>query len=248
MKLKIIRKLSFTTYESEFKIMIIWMPEKMNPTAANKLLKILEEPPDKTLFLLVCENEDQLLRTILSRTQLVKINKIPDHLMRLALTERNSIEDTLATGIVHLADGNYNAAIHLINDNEQAQQNFASFKQWMRLCLHFDAPKIISWVDDISASSVGRERQKNFLAYSIHMVRECLMLNYGELELVRLEGEELEFVKKFAPFINGSNCEEFTEELNKASYHIERNASPKILFMDLSFRVNELLNKQAIAK
>lgn len=236
----ILRKLSLTTYESEFKIMIIWMPEKMHPTASNKMLKILEEPPEKTLFILVCENQDQLLATIFSRTQLVKINKVSDKDLRDALIEKRGISEQEAATIVHLADGNYSAALALTQENEDVNFNFSGFQKCMRASLKFDAIKVLAWVDEISA--VGRERQKNFLSYGLHIIRECLMLNYADPRLVKLEGEELDFVKKFAPFINGANCEQFTEEFNKAHYHIERNANPKILFFDLSFKINELLN------
>ena len=242
---EILRKLSLTTYESEFKIIIIWMPEKLHITAANKLLKILEEPFDKTLFILVCENEDQILRTILSRTQLIKINKIADDDLTKTLREATNIPAEKTLKIVHMADGNYNTALQIINesdpDNEQDSDfNFSGFQKWMRACFKFEGIKILSWVDEIS--SQGREKQKNFLSYTLQLVRECLIFNYGQEQMVKLEGSELEFIKKFAPFINPGNAELFSEELSKAHYHIERNANPKILFFDLSFKINELLN------
>jgi len=237
---EILRKLSLTTYESEYKIMIIWQAEKMNPAAANKLLKILEEPPDKTLFLLVCENEDQLLRTIVSRTQLIKINKISDADLMEALVSIHGQTADAAEKTAHLAEGSYAEALSLVSANENAGQNLASFQKLMRASLKFDPKAVISWIDEVS--SAGRERQKTFLNYALHIMRESAMMNYGDDSLVRLSADEQEFVKKFSPFIHGANIERFIEELNKAHYHMERNASPKILFMDLAFKFNELLN------
>ncbi len=237
---EILRKLSLTTYEAEYKIMVIWQAEKMNQASANKLLKILEEPPDKTLFLLVCENEDQLLRTIVSRTQLIKITKIADEDLMQALTERNGLSLENAEKTAHLADGNYAEALLLLNENENVAQNLASFQKLMRASLKFDAKAVLAWIDEVSAA--GRERQKNFINYALHIIRESMIVNYGDNALVKLGADEQDFVKKFSPFIHGNNIERFTEELNKAYFHMERNANAKILFMDLAFKFNELLN------
>jgi DNA polymerase III subunit delta' len=237
---EILRKLNLTTYETEYKTVIIWYPEKMNQVAANKLLKILEEPPAKTLFLLVCEHEDQLLRTITSRTQLVKIPKIKQEDLITQLKEKHDLSEESAQTIAHLADGNYSEALLLINENENAEQNLLSFQKFMRASLKFDASAVISWIDDISKA--GRERQKNFVNYALHIIRESIILNSNTNALVQLNDSEKEFVTKFSPFIHKNNVEAFTEELNKAYYHMERNASAKILFMDLAFKFNELLN------
>lgn len=237
---EILRKLSLTTYESEYKIMIIWQADKMNHQSANKLLKILEEPPDKTLFLLVCESEDQLLRTILSRTQLIKIPKLTDEDIKQALININGLSPETADNTAHLADGNYAEALLMINENENAAQNLASFQKLMRACLKFDPKAVLSWIDEISAT--GRERQKNFLKYALHIMRESLMLSYADSSLVKLGAGEQDFVTKFSPFIHANNVERFIEELNKAHHHMERNANSKILFMDLAFKFNELLN------
>jgi DNA polymerase-3 subunit delta' len=236
----ILRKLSLTTFEGGYKTMIIWLPEKMNPASANKLLKILEEPPDKTLFLLVTETEDQLLRTIVSRTQLIAIQKLPDDVLSKALSERHGLSEDEAGKLTFLADGSYSAARQLLSENESASLYLRLFQSWMRACLKFDAAKVIAVIEDITP--LKREKHKEFLKYAIGMMRECLLMNYSDGSLVRLQGEELEFVKKFARFIHGGNCELFINEINKASLAIERNAAPKLLFMDLSFKANELLN------
>ncbi len=237
---EILRKLSLTTYEAEYKIMVIWQAEKMNQAAANKLLKILEEPPDKTLFLMVCESEDQLLRTIVSRTQLIKIPKIKDAELANALVQKRGLSLADAEKTAHLADGSYSEALLLISENENAAQNLLSFQKLMRASLKFDAKAVITWIDEVSAA--GRERQKNFINYALHIIRESVIINYGDASLTKLGADEQEFVKKFAPFIHSNNIERFTEELNKAYYHMERNANAKILFMDLAFKFNELLN------
>ncbi len=237
---EILRKLSLTTYESEYKIMIIWQAEKMNQQAANKLLKILEEPPEKTLFLLVCESEDQLLRTILSRTQLIKIAKINENDLMKALVVCHNLSSEVAENIVHLADGNYAEALALIHQNENSGQNLASFQKLMRASIKFDPKAVMVWIDEIAVA--GRERQKSFLNYSLHIMRESLILNYADASLVKMGAEEQSFVKKFAPFIHANNVERFIEELDKAYHHMERNANVKILFMDLAFKFNELLN------
>jgi len=236
----ILRKLSLTTFEGGYKIMVIWLPEKMNGQSANKLLKILEEPPAKTLFLLVTENEDQLLRTIVSRTQLISIQKLPDRILTKVLQEQHGLSDDASLKLAFLADGNYATARRLLSENENAALYLRIFQSWMRACLKFDAVKVIDVIDEITP--LKREKHKEFLNYALGILRECLVMNYGNAALVRLQGEELEFVKKFARFIHAGNCERFIEEINKASAAIERNAAPKMLFMNLSFKANELLN------
>ena len=240
---EIVKKLSLMTYESEYKVMIIWMPEKMNPSAANKMLKILEEPPDKTLFMLVCENQDQLLPTILSRTQLVKILRISDEALAKALVERHDVSTELASKVSFLAEGNYIEALKLLNQAEEVNYYSATFIQWMRLCFSAKMIEAIDWVE--SVSTIGRERQKNLLNYALHMVRESLVMNYTDKSRVKLNGEELDFLVKFSPYIHGANCIPLSEELNTAYFHIERNANPKILFLDLSIRVMKLLKVKA---
>jgi len=239
---EIIKKLGLKTYEAEFKVMIIWKPERLFHAAAPKLLKILEEPPQKTLFLLVAENQDQIIKTILSRTQLVKISKISDEELHKEIVEKYGLSGEEAAKVVHLADGNYSEALRLIKNDENEHFNTLMFPRWMRICFKRDVLEIMDWVEDIS--KIGRERQKNFIAYGLRIVRESLMLNYGDVGLVRLNGEELSFTNKFAPFINSSNAFQISDELNKAHLHIERNANPKILFLDLSLRFYEMLRRE----
>ncbi len=236
----ILRKLNLTTYEAEYKIMIIWRAEKMNAAAANKLLKILEEPPQKTLFLLVCENEEQLLPTITSRTQLIGIPKIADKDLIAALMQRYELNEDDALNIANLANGNYAEAELLINEDNSAKQHLSNFQHLMRASIKFNPTEIIAWIDDIAKA--GRERQKSFLIYALHVMRESLILNNSAIELSKLNEQEIDFVQKFSPFIHSNNAQRFVEELNKAHFHMERNGNPKIIYMDLAFKFNELLN------
>jgi DNA polymerase-3 subunit delta' len=235
----IVRRLSLMSYEQGYKIVIIWLPEKLFHAAAPKLLKIIEEPPDKTVFLLVTENYEQIISTITSRTQLVKLHRIADEEMTDALIKLHGQPKDIAKRIAHRADGSYREALQLLNHNTAEEDDAKLFLQWMRDCLKLRVKEISEFVDSMSSRS--REKQKLFLKSSLQIARECFMINYGDRSLVRFEGEELEDFKKFAPFFNKNNAETFADELNKAHFHLERNANTKILFTDLSFTMNRLL-------
>ena len=239
---EILRKLALTTYEGEFKVMIIWLPEKMNVAAANKLLKILEEPPDKTIFLLVSENEEALLRTIVSRTQLIKIARIRDQEIKNSLIEKGLPENDAAR-IAYLADGNYNSALKLIGNKEEDIFYLHQFREWMRMCFKVDVVNIVSWVEEIANAKVGREKQKEFLSYGLNIIRECLVGMYGDKQLLRVAGEELDFVQKLSTKLNGNICKQLSDELNEAIIHIERNGSGKLIFTDLSLKVMKIVKQ-----
>ncbi len=236
---EIVRKLALKSFEGGYKVMIIWMAELMNTAAANKLLKIIEEPPEKTLFVLITENHEDILPTIISRTQLLKLNKIKEPTIATALQQAYGLEVTEANAFARLAEGSYFEAGKLVEEREEENQNFVQFRDWMRICFRRDVGEAIRWVD--SMAGIGREKQKSFLRYGLHIFRQCIVGNYGDEQLVRLNGTELEFSKKFAPFLNGNNMVALVEEFDTAHYHIERNANPKILFLDLSFKVFKLL-------
>lgn len=238
---EIIRKLSFTSYEGRGKIMVIWMPEKMNTQAANKLLKILEEPPDETFFFLVSGAADQLLATIISRMQLIQVPQpgVNDTAKVIAKNFEKSLQD--AQQISALAQGNIKQAYLLADENITVNLYLEMFQNFMRACLRFDAMKISAWIDE--TASMGREKQKQFLLYGLQSFRNAILLKYAPEAMIATE-EEKEFLKKFQAFITMQNQEGLTEEFNKAFYHIERNASAKILFMDLALKTNGLLNKK----
>jgi len=238
----ILRKLSYTSYEGKFKISIIWLSEKMNAECANKLLKILEEPSEKTIFILTTSNIEQLLPTIISRVQQIPFYSSTDEEITEALQKRYNTTRESALQTALLANGNFGEAISLLSHHDENVSFLANFQAFMRLALRFDAGKAIDWIE-VNAKT-GREKQKQFIQYALEIFRDALMYNFGERSLVRLSGQEKDFLEKFAPFINQKNYESLVEEFNSNYYYIERNANPKILFMDLLLRTNELINKK----
>lgn len=242
----IVKDLSLKPFESDTKVMLIWMPEKMNVQAANKLLKIIEEPPHKTLFLLVAESAENMLATVLSRTQLVKVPRYSDEEV-LDFLQGRGIEFSQAQMISALAEGNVNEALQLAEHTEDAQENALRFVQWMRLCFSAlqvkDIDKLVQWSE--SMAKAGRENQKSFLLYASNVMRDALLKNYGVDAMMKMNvGGQNFTMEKFAPFIHADNCVEIIEELNMAQLHIERNANPKILFLDASFKIARLLHKK----
>lgn len=235
---RIIQKLNLKAYEGNYKILIMWLPEKMNAAAANKLLKILEEPPDKTLFLLVSESTDSILPTILSRTQILKIKPVETTAMASFLQFMHDTPPQQAQSVAFLSGGNYREAQRLLN--QEIDSNFPVFRQWMRDCYGAKTADLFTWVEGFSKA--GRESQKSFLVYGLSIIRECMMQNYGGGQLVKLTGEELDFVQRFAPFIRSDNGPRLIAEFNRACEHVERNANPKVLFFDLSLTTVELLH------
>lgn len=238
----IIRELSYTSYEGLYKVMVIWQPEKMNVEAANKLLKVLEEPPEQTIFIMVCNNPDQLLATIISRVQQIPFLRLTEKEIKDALVKKFGVTEENAAQASYLCDGNFNEALKLLTQSDEQLSFLQHFQGFMRLALKFDCEKALQWIDQNAAA--GREKQKQFLQYGLEIFRDCLMYNFGSRDLVRLSGNEKQFLEKFAPFITQRNYEALVEEFNSNCYYIERNANPKILFMDLLLRTNELINKR----
>lgn len=235
----ILQRLSLKSYEGGYKIMIIWMAEFMNTATANKLLKILEEPPEFTLFILVCENQEGLLPTILSRTQIIKIPRLKDEETGLYLTSVLGANAETAGTIAAVSQGNAFEAWRLLMESGDASGNLIMFRKWMQICYRNDVLGMLEWVEEIAA--MGRENQKNFLFYSLQIYRQCVMLHYSNGELVNLIGGELDFMQKFAPYVMGQNISQIHAEVNKASYHIERNGNSKLIFFNLSIKMMRLL-------
>ena len=236
----ILKKLSYTSYEGSYKVVLIWQPEKMNAEAANKLLKILEEPPDQTIFILVCSHPEQLLATILSRVQQIPFYQCHEQEIEMALMKHYQVSTEVAKQTAVLSNGNYGEAIQLLLHNDENISFLNDFQSFMRLALKFDCNKALLWIDENAAR--GREKQKQFLQYALEVFRDCLMFNYGDKSLVRLSGQEKVFLEKFAPFVNQKNYEKLVEEFNSNYYYIERNANPKILFMDLLLTTRDLIH------
>jgi DNA polymerase III subunit delta' len=245
---EILRTLSYKSYESEFKVMIIWMADRLYHSAAPKILKILEEPPDKSLFILITENPEKIINTILSRTQAVKFSRLRDNDIMMELTGKYGCSEEEAIRIMPLSDGNLTRAVKILKNDEDELFFLEKFVTWMRLCYKNDLKNNMEFIAEIA--KIGREKQKNFLAYSERIVRNALLINYKNPHLAKLNKEEKEFMLKFGRFINYTNIVRFTEELEKAQYYIDRNANPSILFMDLSMTITILLltGEKAVAK
>jgi DNA polymerase-3 subunit delta' len=241
---EILKKLNFKSFESEYKIMIIWLPEKMNVQASNKLLKLIEEPPEKTLFFLVSTNSQLIINTILSRTQLIKINRIEEDEFVSALQKTHQLEEGKAKLVSRLSEGDYNLAKQHITSTEDENVNFDLFVSLMRLSYSANLIELIKWTDDMA--KFGRERQKTFLTYCLHMIRENLVLNQEQPDMTRMFGKEKQFADKFSNFIHPTNAPLLSEEINKAFYHISRNANAKVVFLDLAIRLNRILKMQLV--
>ena len=239
---EIIRRLSYTSYEGSYKLVIIWCPEKMHADGANKILKVLEEPPEKTVFVLVSSYADQLLATIRSRTQLIQFYDCSEEEISQALIPRLQVSEELARQAALLAQGSYAEALKLVSENAESVTFLGDFQEFMRIALRFDGGKATQWVEENALR--GREKHKQFLQFGLEIFRDCLMHNYGEPSLVRLNGTEKSFLEKFSPYVHQGNYAELVKNFNDNYYYVERYANPKILFMDLLFRTNELLNRK----
>ena len=238
---EIIKKLSLKTFESDFKIMIIWLPEKMHQATSNKLLKMIEEPPEKTLFLLVSEEPDKVIPTILSRCQLVKIPAFNNHDIERYLLNRFQLDRVKAADISRVSNGNITRAIELCENEDSSLANLERFKSLMRFAWKRDIISLINWSEEIA--STGREAQKNFISFSLRLLRENLMLSLDQMKnnLVYLTGNEADFSGKFHPSINQNNIYPLNEELNLVYSHIESNGNAKIIFLDLALKVTRLI-------
>jgi DNA polymerase III subunit delta' len=228
-------KLNLKPFESDHKVSVIWHPEKMNDQAANKLLKLLEEPPPNTLFILAGENPDQLLSTIRSRCAMVRIPRISDPDLLNALVTKNGASSQKASDIVRLASGNYLRALELLSDEEEAGYNFSRFRDLMRLCFTKNIPEMVKVAEDLSV--LTRERQKSFLEYGLRTIRESLALHYNTPDIVYITNEEADFTTKFAPFVTGANVEGIIRELSGAITDIERNGNGRIIFLDMTLKL-----------
>ncbi|MBC3845755.1 DNA polymerase III subunit delta' [Winogradskyella echinorum] len=249
--LNIVKSLSLKSYEGGYKVMIIWMAEKMNSSAANKLLKLIEEPPEKTIFILIAEDEEQIINTIRSRCQILHFPPLAEEAIADALVEKYHIEQAVATKIAHQANGNFNKACDLIYQDSEDIQFEKWFVLWVRSAFKARGNKaaihdLISWSEEIAKT--GRETQKKFLAFCLNYFRQALLLNYKANDLVYLEPKSENFkLEKFAPFVHDSNILEISNELQDAIYHIERNGNSKIILTDLSIKLTRLLHKKSQA-
>ncbi|MCB4798302.1 DNA polymerase III subunit [Neotamlana laminarinivorans] len=244
----IVKSLSLKSYEGGYKILLVWMAEKMNTAAANKLLKLVEEPPEKTIFLLIAEDEEQIINTIRSRCQVLHFPPLAENDVKNALINQFNIPETDATKIAHQANGNYNKACDLVYSDTEDIQFEKWFVFWVRTAFKAKGNKaaihdLISWSEEVAKT--GRETQKQFLNFCIDFFRQALLLNYNANDLVFFEPKSEAFdINKFAPFIHGNNIMDISNELQDAIYHIERNGNSKIILTDLSIKLTRLLHKK----
>ncbi|MCA0152392.1 DNA polymerase III subunit [Winogradskyella vincentii] len=248
---EIVKSLSLKSYEGGYKVMIIWMAEKMNTACANKLLKLIEEPPEKTVFILIAEDEEQIINTIKSRCQVLHFPLLPEETIASGLVKNFHIEKSVASKIAHQSNGNYNKACDLIYQDSEDIQFEKWFVVWIRSAFKAKGNKsaihdLISWSEEIAKT--GRETQKKFLRFCLNYFRQALLLNYKANELVYLEPKSENFkLEKFAPFVHDNNILEISKEIQDAVYHIERNGNSKIILTDLSIKLTRLLHKKSQA-
>ena len=238
---EIIRKLNLKSYESDYKVMIVWMPEKMHVSCANKLLKMIEEPPQKTLFLLVTQQEEEIIATIRSRCQLNRVLRIEPDELKTKLSEDHNLSDDGLDRMVHLSHGDYRKALALLGKDEQQGFNFENYKELMRLSYARKFMALFDWVNVMA--TIGRERQKLFLQYALNQTRENFISNLNNLKLVYLNDQENAFASRFSPFINERNVIPIAEELERAYRDIAMNGSARIILTDLSLRIVKLIRQ-----
>jgi DNA polymerase-3 subunit delta' len=240
----IIKKLSYKAFEAETKVLIMWLPEYLDKEG-NSLLKIIEEPPQNTLFILVANNQEQILSTLLSRTQIVKIPKLSHATVETYLMEGHGVSENQATEYSFLADGNLIEAKSLVANTHN--ENADKFAEWLRMGYGNRVLDLTAFVEQIAGW--GRENQKNFLKYGISFLRECSLLLSGADELVKLPARALETAKKLSTHVLDLNmADAIIAELEKAHYHIERNANPKILFLDVSLQLVKIIKFKTFPK
>ena len=253
---EIVRKLSLKPFGDGYKVMIIWQPEKMNTACANKLLKLLEEPPVKTVFLLVSEHPEQLLGTIRSRVQTIRIPRLPNETVATAL-EARGVERVAATDIARIANGSYLTALKKSDETEENQAELRDFIALFRDAYtvgvlkdpqkkYESLKRLRQWSMEMADAKVGRERQKHFLQYAQQQVRENYIRNMGQPELNYQMESERDFSVKFAPFIHSGNVEAIMNQLDLAERQIEQNGNAKVVFFDLCLQMIVLIKKPRI--
>ena len=246
----IIRKLSLKAYEAKFKTLIIWMPEYMK-TEGNIILKLLEEPPENTLIILVANDSEKVIATILSRAQLIKVPQVLDEDIVIDLIQNHQIESNKAQAIARLVSGNYNLALSLIDIEHGDYLNL--FIEWMRKSFTYNKPTQAGQTDELTAlieklSTVGREQVKSFLTYSSQMIRSAFIYKFGHPSLRKNSPEELAFLNQFSVVFTPNNLALITTAIDEAIFHVERNASVKIMYLNLSMYIGKQLQIATIKK
>lgn len=239
---EIIRLIGFKPYEAAFKVVVIFQAERLHVAASNKLLKSFEEPPDNTLIILVAERYELIIPTVRSRAQLVKVPQLKEAEMEKALLGKfpETMNGEKAGELAAMAQGSWNLALELVEQTDESDFFFVKFRDWMRLCFRGNDYVALSGLIQ-ELSRLGRERQKKFLRHGLQVIHNSLMINGKHESMTVARDAEMDYLQKFAPFVNAANQKEMYTLLNEAVYHVERNAHPGILFADLSFKLTELM-------
>jgi DNA polymerase-3 subunit delta' len=232
----IIKKLSLKTFEGRYKILVMWLPEYLGKEG-NRLLKLIEEPPEGTIFLLAAENADLILPTILSRCQLIRTDRLSDEEVVQALEQLRGMDAVRAQSVAFLAEGDLNQAIQLADHTENDDARL--LLEWLRQCWRGNGVDLVKWTDKFA--TLGRENQKRFLQYGLHFLREMNLLVATGNTRLRLRNDELQTAQNMAKVLTLQKIEQIARHFNENYYYIERNANPKILFLDTSVKINQIL-------
>jgi DNA polymerase III subunit delta' len=237
----VIKKMSRKPFESEYKVMIIWLPEKMHDHCSNKLLKVIEEPPEKTLFLMVTEDEEGIISTIRSRCQIIKVPYIDNESMKEKLISMKETSAGDISNIVHLAGGDYLKALDYLNPDEDNRFFFSRFQEMMRLAYQQNIIELMEWSDRMA--EIGRDRQKAYFAFALRLIREYFIMNLKRSGLVYLNNDEFNWGENFSPYINERNIIPFAKEFEDGIRHISMNGNPRIIFFDTALRTVKLVRR-----
>lgn len=237
----IIKKLSYKSFEGEYKVLIMWLPERMNVNASNGLLKLVEEPPSKTIFIMVAQEEGRILKTILSRTQIIRIPRIRYDDLVAALSERYPSSAFPVSSIARLSSGSMVEARRLLEYDEEGDEFFSYFVAMLRLCYQSNVIGLLDWSEEVAA--LGRDRIKRLLTYGERILREAFILNLRmeSVSYLPLDEKQQDFYNKFKPFIRPANIEESFRLLNEAIHHVSYNGNPKIVLSDMSLKMVKLI-------
>ena len=235
----LIRKLSLKSSQGGYKVSIIWLPERMNIECANKILKLLEEPPSQTVFIMVCQEPDRLIETIRSRVQRIDVPRINSDDIRQALIDLRGLTDDQAQRISRMANGSWLTALEMLSADSENELFLDMFQTLMRLAYQRKVKDLKAWSERLAA--MGRERQKRFLEYFLRLVRENFMYNFQQQELCYMTQREEDFARNFARFINEANVLPITDLATRAIRDIGQNANAKIVFFDMALQMIVLL-------
>ncbi|HVI47691.1 MAG TPA: hypothetical protein VM802_22660 [Chitinophaga sp.] len=239
----IIRKLNLKSFESGYKILLMWMPEYLG-NEGNRLLKLIEEPPQNTLFILIAENQEQILATILSRTHLIKVNPLTKEDMVKALTERGKVAPAKAQQIATITAGNYREAVYLLQHSDDDYHEL--LRNWLNYLFTGNRVALQEWIEGISSAKTGRENQKQFLRYFINLLEHTLRLQFIDRSQLAFSPEEMDFSAKLSKLADLNQMQQIVEELDNACYYIERNANAKLLFHALSIKLQYIFKKKPL--